>query len=243
MSFLTECVRRLSGLAPNTAEGLTILQNEATAQKVLSQLRIHDQRVNDLRTAVIACCTELGQSPPAETDALDDVISTLEADVLKEEERLKSAQVSRQEALISYGDLLEIEGRLGTLVSAHEKRAKILDLVEGEFNRAEKRRLDFKHIASTARDVRTAIISRVFNDSLNALWRDLFVRLAPSQSFVPAFRIPQSDREVMAILETVHRDGGHGGAPGTMLSAGNLIRLHLRFSWRCIYQLKLNYRG
>ena len=37
------------------------------------------------------------------------------------------------------------------------------------------------------------------------------------------FRLPQTNSEpVTAQLETVHREGGSGGAPGAMLSAGNL---------------------
>ena len=72
-------------------------------------------------------------------------------------------------------------------------------------------------------EARASIVSRVFNRALNKIWRDLFVRLAPAKPFVPAFRLPESPSEpVTAQLETVHRDGGRGGAPGAMLSSGNL---------------------
>jgi DNA repair protein SbcC/Rad50 len=64
-------------------------------------------------------------------------------------------------------------------------------------------------------------VRRVFNSSLNRLWRDLFVRLAPDEPFVPFFNVPQSSRAV-AVLETVHRDGDRFGSPDVMLSAGNL---------------------
>ena len=72
--------------------------------------------------------------------------------------------------------------------------------------------------------VRSAIIRREFNDRLNRVWRDLFVRLAPGEPFVPAFRIPQSStQKLQPKLITEHRDGGAaGGTPGAMLSAGNL---------------------
>jgi exonuclease SbcC len=74
--------------------------------------------------------------------------------------------------------------------------------------------------AETARD---EIVRHVFTSSLNRVWRDLFVRLAPEEPFVPVFRIPDSVRErVIAKLETMHRDGKPGGTPATMLSAGNL---------------------
>jgi exonuclease SbcC len=72
--------------------------------------------------------------------------------------------------------------------------------------------------------VRSGIIRREFNDRLNRLWRDLFVRLAPGEPFVPAFRIPKSStRRLKPKLITEHRGGGNaGGTPGAMLSAGNL---------------------
>jgi exonuclease SbcC len=67
------------------------------------------------------------------------------------------------------------------------------------------------------------VVRRVFNDSLNHIWRDLFVRLAPEEPFVPAFALPsESEGLVEAILETIYRAGGKGGNPRAMLSAGNL---------------------
>jgi DNA repair protein SbcC/Rad50 len=85
--------------------------------------------------------------------------------------------------------------------------------------------------------VRSAIIRREFNDRLNRVWRDLFVRLAPGEPFVPTFRIPESSTQrLQPKLITEHRDGGEaGGTPGAMLSGGNLntaaltlfIALHL----------------
>lgn len=92
-------------------------------------------------------------------------------------------------------------------------------------------------IRNSVDKVRSAIIRREFNDRLNRVWRDLFVRLAPEEPFVPAFRIPESlTQKLQPRLITEHRDGGEvGGTPGAMLSAGNLntaaltlfIALHL----------------
>ena len=66
-------------------------------------------------------------------------------------------------------------------------------------------------------------MGQVFNDSLNASWRDLFVRLAPDEPFIPAFALPQATKgDVEARLETYYRDGRKGGNPRAMLSAGNL---------------------
>ncbi len=80
-----------------------------------------------------------------------------------------------------------------------------------------------KDLIKQTRDARTRVVRRVFNDELNSIWRDLFVRLAPEEPFIPAFAIPESaGADIEAVLETHHRRGGRGGNPRAMLSAGNL---------------------
>ena len=80
-----------------------------------------------------------------------------------------------------------------------------------------------KTVSDAAESVRSASVKRVFNTSLNRIWRDLFVRLAPSEDFVPKFRIPPGEKgKVEAVLETEHRSGQASGTPGAMLSQGNL---------------------
>jgi exonuclease SbcC len=108
---------------------------------------------------------------------------------------------------------------------------------EQALERAQILRDEGNAIRSTVDKVRSAIIRREFNDRLNRVWRDLFVRLAPVEPFVPAFRIPESStQKLQPRLITEHRGGGEaGGTPGAMLSAGNLntaaltlfIALHL----------------
>ena len=94
-------------------------------------------------------------------------------------------------------------------------------------------------VHKAARDTRVAIVQRVFTESLNTVWRDVFSRLAPREPFVPAFGIPSSSRTALRLdLETVHPSGETGGPPSLMLSTGNLntaalslfIALHLAVS-------------
>ena len=55
------------------------------------------------------------------------------------------------------------------------------------------------------------------------MWRDLFVRLAPDEQFVPAFKVPKKTaRKLEVQLETRLRDGASSGHPKSILSAGNL---------------------
>jgi exonuclease SbcC len=70
--------------------------------------------------------------------------------------------------------------------------------------------------------VRSSVINQVFDQNLNALWADLFGRLAPAEPFVPRFR-KQSEalRSVDIRLETVLPNGGVSGPPSSILSYGN----------------------
>lgn len=80
-----------------------------------------------------------------------------------------------------------------------------------------------RELLKLAQAERSRVVGHVFNDSLNAAWRDLFVRLAPDEPFIPAFAVPQATRgDVEAKLETHYRDGSKSGNPRAMLSAGNL---------------------
>lgn len=95
--------------------------------------------------------------------------------------------------------------------------------MKGAFSSIGKVRERAKTIATAATQVRAGIVRDVFSGSLNKVWRDLFVRLAPNEQFVPQFRLPdQGEGKVEAVLETFHRSGQASGPPGAMLSQGNL---------------------
>lgn len=125
---------------------------------------------------------------------------------------------------------LEVDARISADEESWQSASQALE-------RAQVLREQGNTIRSAVDKVRSSIIRREFNDRLNLVWRDLFVRLAPGEPFVPAFRIPESStQKLQPKLITEHRDGGEsGGTPGAMLSAGNLntgalslfIALHL----------------
>lgn len=120
-------------------------------------------------------------------------------------------QYAREDQLLSdrVARTAELEERLKTMKGAFSS-------IGGVRERA-------KTIATAATQVRSGIVRDVFSGSLNGVWRDLFVRLAPNEQFVPQFRLPdRGDGKVEAVLETFHRSGQASGPPGAMLSQGNL---------------------
>jgi len=190
----------------------------------------------ELRAAVGELCLGLGQAPLATAESVGEVIQRLENHVTNSERALGDRQRLRREALTQHRQLREHEGEIRQLTQTISNDTQSRSLQDAALQAVEGRRQAAKAVARAAAQARTAIVGRVFNTALNKIWRDLFVRLAPTEPFVPAFRLPQTaDEPVVAQLETVHRDGGRGGAPGAMLSAGNLntaaltlfIALHL----------------
>ena len=102
--------------------------------------------------------------------------------------------------------------RVKRLVPEYGDLDQALDARRGKIRTLEG---ELRKLAVEGAQVRTRLTK-----SLNRVWRDLFVRLAPEEPFVPVFRVP--NQRVVATLETVHRDGQPGGPPAAMLSAGNL---------------------
>ncbi|MCQ9147829.1 AAA family ATPase [Ochrobactrum sp. WV_118_8] len=178
----------------------------------------------------------------AARDTLSDFARSIGTPGLEEDESFEAAVV-RLESILAAG-ATNFEHRLAmrrkgadhvaTIRTAISRRGEVDQRIAADLaswqhadqalSRAQVLRDQGNAIRSAVDTVRSAIIRREFNDRLNRVWRDLFVRLAPGEPFVPAFRIPQSStQKLQPKLITEHRDGGEaGGTPGAMLSAGNL---------------------
>ncbi|MBZ5505080.1 MAG: AAA family ATPase [Acidobacteriia bacterium] len=223
ISVLTDAVRQLAGMKALAQSGTAVIQRDAVARGLLSTLRGRDRLKTELRLDMVKLCAALGQPPLEPTEQLEHAIQRLESYVASQEKAFGDRAQRRREAVTLVQALRTQEAtarELEDIITSDSNSKKPKD--EG-LALAEQRRQSAKAVSRATSQIRTAIVSQVFNSSLNRIWRDLFTRLAPAEPFVPAFRLPQSTSEaVSAKLETVHRDGGFGGAPGTMLSAGNL---------------------
>lgn len=140
--------------------------------------------------------------------------------------RLKAVQ-TKLSSRVSIETELDQYAREVQLLSDRVARATELErrvaTMKGAFSSIGEVRERAKTIATAATHVRSGIVRDVFSGSLNKVWDDLFVRLAPNEQFVPQFRLPdQKDGKVEAVLETFHRSGQSSGPPGAMLSQGNL---------------------
>jgi len=223
VSDLTEAKRRLVEVAASVDAGAAVVSREAETQRRVAEIRNRDRLTSELRSAVVELCTTLEQRELGSSETIQAAIERLETYVVSLEAATNERQRRRRDALGQYRLLQEQEKQIQKVQVDVSSDEALKRRWEERFARAEHQRQTAKAMARAAASARTTIVGRVFNSALNRIWRDLFVRLAPTEPFVPAFRLPQSATEpVTAQLETVHRDGGSGGAPGAMLSAGNL---------------------
>ncbi|SLN70805.1 chromosome segregation protein [Roseovarius albus] len=214
---------KLKSMQPEMQKGAALMDQASAARALFRSV----QKNNELASALISEIWELVDgvsdvSPSDRTDldkALSNAMEMIEKRVA-EVETSNAIKVSCLRSLTSYDDLAT------ELTRAQGKAAKLsgqVERVDSALGKVTEIREDAKKVSNAANTVRSGIVKRVFSESLNTLWRDLFLRLAPSEQFVPAFKLPTDSKgNVEAILETLHRSGTVSGSPGAILSQGNL---------------------
>jgi len=223
VATLADSLRQLSAMADEATAGSDLLRRDTIARRSVSEFRARDASTLDARAALDAIARQLSEPECQLEESLPDAVKRLETALSAMQAKLTFRQQIRRRALAEWQVRRERQQELHTLEQAAEASEEAKRQLDMAYAVAERRRATAKALCQTAEETRTAIVARVFNKDLNSIWRELFVRLAPSEPYVPAFKLPRSRTEpVVAQLETVHRDGGRGGSPGVMLSSGNL---------------------
>ncbi|QJR12955.1 DNA replication and repair protein RecF [Usitatibacter rugosus] len=218
-----ELLSALAGIGTIAAEGTAIGEAALVAARRLSERRHRDQMATAIRSVVDRVGALLGLQELGASETIDAALGRFDAVISARKQRLLRSQQDRREASRLVSNLTDLRDRAGRLeleVAQFEQR--LTRLIASKHN-ADAAVESAKALARGARETKANIVRRVFNESLNTLWKDLFVRLAPEEPFVPSFAVPpDASGSVEAILETRYRNGGIGGNPREMLSAGNL---------------------
>lgn len=220
---MIDLAQRLSELKEVAAEGSGIITVTASARQALVTARRRDEQSVSLLPEVetmVKTVLERSSSSFASIDlALAEALRVVEERV-KEAERVAAVRIKAGSEL---DILIRDFAQIVILRSERDETLARLHSLETAFKETDVTRSEAKMVSEAADRVRSGIVKKVFNTSLNKAWRNLFVRLAPSEQFVPAFRLPVgSGGKVEAVLETLHRSGKSSGPPGAMLSQGNL---------------------
>jgi exonuclease SbcC len=214
---------RLRELLSAAVEGSRLLSAEMHARQAVAQIRNASSAERDLRSSLAEHADFLGLSPPAPTEDTDAVLDRLEAALNEREERLKAHLQARSIAVEKLRKIYDHSRQADTWRQRIQQFEQDEARVRNAYNAAERIRGGVRQILTAAANTRAVIVRQVFNEQLNSLWRDLFVRLAPMEAYVPFFEVPENPtRRLVPIIRTRHRSGATGGTPAAMLSAGNV---------------------
>jgi len=220
---LEELSRSLTDIAPASATGERLLAEAAAASMRLNELRSRDQTATTIRESTTRFAQHLDLESIGEAESLESALERFQANLVERDAILTVRQGTRRDSLANLRERQKLTERRRAIEHSIVAKQQRLGRLKVAKENADERISQARELARRAREARSAIVRRVFNNSLNALWRDLFVRLAPDEPFVPAFAIPEAQSgPVQAVLETLYRTGGKGGNPRAMLSAGNL---------------------
>lgn len=219
---LDALVAEATELNATAAAGAAILARQADALRALEGWSRADVELEIL----VADIDTLQKEGAFETNPFEEAPTRLDEAVAHIETR-RAAMSAR---LADIDELSRLRAQLTRLRSEVEEIQRRRDLraearrrADEAFRNAGAIRRSANRLADAAAAARSRVIAEVFNDRLNHLWRDLFVRLAPNEEFVPSFDVPPGRAgRVRPVLKTVHRSGEDGGTPGVMLSSGNL---------------------
>ena len=227
----------LDAMAPMLAEGGRLLGLDIGARRAVNDAQSRNSALLAARETLRSFSLQVGAPEVTTTESIGDASARLQIYLMAEIKRLGERLTNRRQGVELVASIRTAIERRDEIDASIKTDAKALSAIELSLERAQAMRDQGQAIRRAVNTVRSSIIRREFNDRLNLLWRDLFVRLAPNEPFVPAFRIPTGDTQrLQPKLFTMHRLGGDaGGAPGAMLSAGNLntaaltlfIALHL----------------
>ena len=223
ISRLQEIKQRLLRIEEAVVEGSALMLRTQSAAERLSQQRQNQESLAGLRVSVTAFPAQLNIEAPIDSESIPDTLARCLSAIDEQQQEIRKRR-SAQLRVLEASECLEKR-------QEEEKRRKV-ELIEAEatwvrieaaLTKANRTRALGKVLSDKAVTERTNIVRRVFNDSLNEIWKDLFVRLAPDERFIPAFAIPEAGNgPVVAMLETLYRGENRAGNPRSMLSAGNL---------------------
>lgn len=222
-SELNTVAAELTRLATAIGMRIEVFAEETKARRALNEHQARSRSRAATAATLGTIAVAIDAPPPDPMRPMIEIIGDLEAAIDDKLTEVRSRDEARRTIRDNLAQAQMQIARRRDADSALARDRSAQGLHEAALKRADRIRSDGQTIKGAVEAVRAQIISRAFNERLNRLWRDLFIRLAPTEPFVPAFHIPtEPTRQLKPKLVTLHRAGGAGGTPGAMLSAGNL---------------------
>jgi DNA repair protein SbcC/Rad50 len=214
---------RLAGERPVRDEWRRTQQEEAVIREELRMLeeRISQQETSRLQISQLA--DDLGIPQETRPTTIERLADTVANDLRARIEDLEKRRGSIDELLAALvaaertaAELAKIEGQARDLSEKEER-------IQGARIRIDQYIEKTRKVARAANTAKERLLKEVFNDTLNALWEDLFERLVKSETFVPRLREPTVWRgQIKAAIQAIAAGTNPFEQAGSVLSAGNL---------------------
>lgn len=223
LATLAQALRDLAAFEGEAKAGETLFGQAADAARALASARAVDQQSSAIRDAAGRYATVLSLDPIGASEPLQAALERFLAEVTARLERLTAKESARRDGEAALRELLLKQQNIEAIKQRQLERRTARRALHAAKEAGERTMEQARELLRLAQVERSRVVGQVFNESLNTAWRDLFVRLAPDEPFIPAFALPRATKGgVEARLETHYRDGSKGGNPRAMLSAGNL---------------------
>jgi exonuclease SbcC len=218
---LAQQIGELRSLEPVAEAGLLLaFELDRARQAEVASIRnraLTDRCVADLNAVAAMLGAESPNGLLAQRVAALRAIARINLDEVESHER-QIANVVRQ--MVEFVNAIEGLDQATAQVGSFEGA---LAAIKPHVDEAKRRKEIASRLRRGAETLRTATITRVFDERLNGSWARIFGALVPSEPFIPQFkRIPEGARRVTIDVETQHRDGTEAATPAAMLSQGNL---------------------
>ena len=223
-------------LANSIARGQELRAAAESAASELTSTEAEDREQQVVSAELTRLAAELVTTEPGPRESPEEAWSRLHELASSRSQEISRHNRALTEARELLRQLRDTTARAAELTATVTAAAQSKRRWEQRIGEADRRREVARSVHRAASNTRTTIVQRVFTQSLNDVWRNVFSRLAPAEPFVPAFGNPTTTRTALELrLETVHKAGGTAGTPSMMLSTGNLntaalslfIALHL----------------
>ena len=217
-------IGELANLRAPLIEGARLEAAEVDARKRFSAYQARDLDARATLQTLRDYATTSGQDEPMDGETASAAAHRLTSGLAEKIHALETRLTLRRRAGETFSSLAGMMERQDIMMASIVEDEDARTRTDAAIARGNALRATGQTIRAQVDAVRSSVIRKEFNDRLNRLWRDLFVRLAPGEPFVPAFSIPEGNTQrLQPKLITLNRDGGDaGGTPGAMLSAGNL---------------------
>ena len=213
-SQLQDLKEALTNIVPAVAAGEQMTAAVSTASRRLDELRSQHHGLEAIRESVEKLVQEFDLVSVGEDEQLDETMNRFQTEIANRKLILRKNQSTRKAAkedLREREDLIARHTKITKAITEKEHCLRKLRLSE---KNAYSRLQQLRALERQVRETRANIVRRVFNQSLNDVWGDLFLRLAPDEPFVPAFTFPEvQSGTVEVVLTTLYRSVKQGGIP------------------------------